>query len=244
MVTKDRVLEKLENVKGSFISGGELALEFGISRNAVWKAVSELKKEGYDIESVSNKGYRLNESCDIISQQSVKCELRKQGFDADKVDIIVHERLDSTNVEAKKLLLNPEGHFKHGTVIVARTQTSGKGHGGDSFESPEGGIYLSIILEPDSLNLTGKKVPKLAVKAVKNSLEKFTGKEITLKENSRLYIGRRKVSGILTEGIVDMETQEFSNYIVGIGIIPVNQVMFSKHSKSELIAYIVKQILN
>ena len=244
MVTKDRVLEKLENEKGNFISGGNLALEFGISRNAVWKAVSELKKEGYDIESVSNKGYRLNKNCDIISEQSVKCELIKQGFDADKVEIIVHDSIESTNVEAKKLLLNSDGIFKHGTIIVARSQTSGKGHGGDSFESPEGGIYLSIILEPAKLKDSGKKVPRLAVAAVKNSLEKLTGCEVIQKENSRLYIGKRKVSGILTEGIVDMETQEFSNYIVGIGIIPINKKMFSKHSKSEFIASIIKQILN
>jgi len=70
--TRDYCLEKLEQNKGSFIKGETLAEELGVSRNAIWKAINELKNTGYSIKSVNNKGYSLDDTNDILSVVSIK----------------------------------------------------------------------------------------------------------------------------------------------------------------------------
>ena len=144
MTTKSNVLEALEKNRGEFISGANLAEQCGVSRNAVWKAITELKKDGYEIASVSNKGYSLSVCSEIISGEGISLYLDEKL----KCKVIVFDEIDSTNTEAKRMLISDGSSLLHGTVIVARTQTSGRGHEGKSFDSPEGGIYLSVILEP------------------------------------------------------------------------------------------------
>lgn len=72
MSTKNRILELLEQRRGESISGERLAEILGISRNAVWKAVKELQKDGYNIVAVTNKGYCLSDENDIISIPGIK----------------------------------------------------------------------------------------------------------------------------------------------------------------------------
>ena len=62
---KSELLTALRSTKG-FVSGQELCEKLGVSRTAVWKGMKKLKSEGYNIEAVSNKGYRLLKSPDII----------------------------------------------------------------------------------------------------------------------------------------------------------------------------------
>ena len=59
-----------------YISGQELCERFGVSRTAVWKAVNRLKQEGYVIQAVSNKGYRLIQEPDILNEDEIKSRLR------------------------------------------------------------------------------------------------------------------------------------------------------------------------
>lgn len=72
MGTKNRILELLEQRRGESLSGERLAEILGISRNAVWKAVKELQKDGYNIVAVTNKGYCLSDENDIISIPGIK----------------------------------------------------------------------------------------------------------------------------------------------------------------------------
>ena len=71
MTSKERVLELLESNKDSYTSGEAMALSLGLSRNAVWKAINELRKAGYSIDAVSNRGYRLGGGNDIISAAGI-----------------------------------------------------------------------------------------------------------------------------------------------------------------------------
>ena len=221
MNTKELILKELELNKGCFISGAMLAEKCNVSRNAIWKGVTELKKAGYPIESVNNKGYMLSESSDIISVQAVEgylSELLKDKTSKKRIcNIYVYEELSSTNTEAKRMLLT-EDSLLHGTVIIAKTQTAGKGHGGRSFLSPEGGIYLSIILEPSKMKRRDIKVTELVAKTVSEVLDRSLGIETEIRKNSSIYYKGHKICGILTEGISDLETGVFSNYIIGIGI--------------------------
>ena len=238
MTTKSNVLEALEKNRGSFISGADLAKQCGVSRNAVWKAITELKKDGYEIASVSNKGYSLSECSDIISGEGISLYLdEKLGC-----NVIVFDEIDSTNTEAKRMLISDGSSLLHGTVIIARTQTSGRGHEGKGFDSPEGGIYLSVILEPKKYKK--KNVTEHVSKAVKKSLEDSLGMNLTVKKHSALYQGRTKICGILSEGILDLETGIYSNYIIGIGIRTDSLKQSAPITRNELIAKVVTGILS
>ncbi len=212
MSTRDSVLKILEENKGDFVSSRVLTAETGVSRNAVWKAVNDLKNSGYQIESVTNKGYKLEECSDIISLQAIEKYLKNKKL-LDKISIF--DELESTNMTAKMNVITGITDKK---VIVARTQTAGVGHGRKKYVSPEGGIYLSIIKQ--SREFGQKKLRASDVgKTVARVIESVTGEKTELDgKTNRIYIRGKKVSGILTEYFADLETGEISSYIIGIGI--------------------------
>ena len=219
MNTRERVIEALERAKGEYVSGEVLAGSCGISRNAIWKAVAGLRKNGYAITSVRNRGYMLEQETDILSKAGICLYLNKGTGEAKTAyRILVYDELDSTNNEAKRNLIFGDRSILHKTVIAAKRQTAGRGHGGSRFSSPDGGIYLSIILEPEKLKEPGIPVSEKASSAVQSVLEELFGTVLEKKKDSSLYAGGEKVCGILTEGISDLETGKYSNYIVGIGI--------------------------
>ena len=211
MTTKERILALLENNKGRYVSSHLLTEETGIYRSAVWKAVCELREEGYAIESQPRNGYRLSEDSDRISLQGIAVYLKDRSL-LDRA--VVFDELASTNRMAK---LNVVSGMTDKTVIIARRQTNGAGHGGTDYNSPEGGIYLSLIREPrkGERRLTAADIGR-KVAAV---IEAETQQETCLDEaTNRIYIEKKKVCGILTETIADLETGEISAYIIGIGI--------------------------
>ena len=119
---KDRILKELiENGKKA-VSGQYLADKYGVSRNAVWKAVNSLKKDGYEISSVTNKGYCLINDNDILSAQSIVMNLNKENKD---ICIYIFENIDSTNNEAKRLIAN-DSQMKN-ALIVSNSQDMGRG---------------------------------------------------------------------------------------------------------------------
>ena len=238
MSTKENVLKALEEKKGSFISGEELAGKLGLSRNSIWKSVRDLRKNGYDIESVTNKGYSLNINSDIISIQGIATYLSHKEL---MKDIEVYDEIASTSLMAKERVALKQLDRR---VIVAKKQTDGQGHRQKSFSSPDGGVYLSIIINPDIIKNTN--LPILAAVIVSDVLENdvFWGSGNTDNNNdtigiewiNSIYKGNEKVSGILTESISDMETGEISSYILGIGI------NYKLSNKNKTIAKIIERI--
>ena len=69
MTVKDEVLKTLKNNRSCHISGEEISEKIGVSRAAVWKAVKALREEGYNIEAVTNKGYAMAESGQLVSEE-------------------------------------------------------------------------------------------------------------------------------------------------------------------------------
>ena len=220
MSTKENVLKALEEKKGSYISGEELAGKLGVSRNSVWKAVRDLKKAGYMIASVTNRGYSLNKTSDIISVQGISTYINHKEIIQ---DIEVYDELASTNMLAKEKAVIGTIDKR---VIVARKQTEGRGHRHKNFFSPDGGVYLSIILNPEQVK--GLNLPVFAAVAVTDVLEEafimaesddnHYENEIGIKWINSIYMGDEKICGILTESISDMETGEIGSYVLGIGI--------------------------
>ena len=243
--TKDRVLAALEKNKGSFISGENLAKECNVSRNAVWKSITELKKSGYNIKSVNNRGYSLEEESDIISKAGILLNLerlKKSEAFADR--IYVYDEIDSTNTEAKRSIIL-RNHLPHGMVIAAKSQSAGRGHRGSSFLSPDGGIYFSIILEPDRVKDKKCPVTERVPETVKKILEKKYDINLTIKGKGSLYLGNEKVCGIMTEGFCDLETGIYSSFIVGIGILAekLPKDKGATAGKNEIISEIISELI-
>ena len=196
----------------SFLSGGELCREFGMTRSAVWKHISRLRANGYSIEAVSGRGYRLNGSPGIPVSEEVAPSLSTERFGR---NLVFHEEVDSTNVKAK--ILARQG-ASEGTVLVADSQTGGRGRMGRAWVSPPGAnLYFSVVLRPPVPPLRLSQIPLLAAAAIHQALDSSVeGVPAMIKWPNDILIGGRKVCGILCE----METEPDMTHfvIVGIGI--------------------------
>ena len=213
MNTSQKVLFILESNKEDYTSGEEMARQCGISRNAVWKAIKDLREKGYNIDAVSNRGYKLTSNTDIISVEGIKAELPESLRDT---DISVYDSLESTSDKAKELAVKGASH---GTSVVAVTQTGGRGRKDHSFFSPEGGIYLSIILDPGELTDTDSKaVTSFVGSAVINAINELTGIEPYIDGINDLYVDGKKICGILLESGSEYDSNTLQWIVAGIGI--------------------------
>lgn len=213
MNTSQKVLFILESNKDTYTSGEEMARQCGISRNAVWKAIKDLRERGYSIDAVSNKGYKLTGNTDIISAEGIKAELPEELRDT---EILVYDSLESTSDKAKGLAVKGA---VHGTSVVAVTQTGGRGRKDHSFFSPEGGIYLSIILKPEMLSETDSKaVTAFVGGAVIDAINELTGIKPYIDGINDLYVDGKKICGILLESGSEFDSNTLQWIVAGIGI--------------------------
>lgn len=207
----DEILKKLS--EGGYVSGEYLASELSVSRNAVWKAVNKLRSEGYVIDSCTNKGYILSDKPDVITKENIcgylKDKKNEYGF-------IILSEIDSTNRAA---LDEAAKGAVSGTVVIADTQTKGRGRLGRSFYSPSGsGIYMSVVLRPQiDLKLLPLVTAATGV-AVANAVDKVAGVNCKIKWVNDIFLGGRKLCGILSQANIDMETGKAEAVVVGIGI--------------------------
>ena len=213
MSTKEKVLQYLEQHKGESISGQDLADKLEVSRTSVWKAINGLKKEGYQIEATTNKGYQLSIDTDLLSEAAI-VPLLSQALKGHRV--IAHKTIDSTNLEAKRIV-NEDPTFEG--VILSEEQTKGRGRLGRVFYSPsESGLYMSLVLRPVADLDNATLITTAAAVAVCQAIETLTGKKPQIKWVNDIFLDGRKVCGILTEGIMDMESRTIGTIILGIGL--------------------------
>ena len=143
MSTKSQVLTLLMKQTPAFLSGEEMAQRLSLSRTAIWKAINELKKDGYQITSVQNKGYRLEKS-DVLSAEGIQLALWSQ---TPPLTITVLETSESTMTDAKRAILD---QTPDNTLIVADMQEMPRGRfGRPFFATPGKGIYMSMVLQPN-----------------------------------------------------------------------------------------------
>lgn len=207
----DTILELLKR-ENHFVNGTLIAEQLNTSRVTVSNWVRKLVLQGYDIISVTNRGYKLVSCPDILS----RIELAEYLTRPNAENVVCLPVIDSTNDYLKKLAV--EG-AKEGTVVVADEQTAGKGRTGKKFYSPKNtGIYLSYLYRPtlglkDLSTLTGK-VAIAVLKAIKT----VCGVELDIKWVNDLLLNGKKVCGILTELSVFGENMNAEFAVVGIGI--------------------------
>ena len=212
MGVKETVLAHLEAHKGQWFSGEELAGILSVSRSAVWKAVNSLRKAGYSIEAVTNRGYCLPQNTDILSVTGIRSRLGPELAD---LELLVLPEVESTNDFLRQMPHAPEG-----TVVIAGSQLAGRGRRGREFFSPpDTGVYFSILLRPrqlgaeDSLLLT-----TMAAAAMCQALEAMGVEHPGIKWVNDIFVNGKKVCGILTEGALSMETGLLEQAVLGVGI--------------------------
>ena len=213
MTVKESVLTQFEEHRGQFLSGGELAAQLGVSRNAVWKAVKQLEAEGYRFDSTSGKGYRLREESDVLSEQGIRKYLRTPQ---EQWHLKVYDSITSTNTVLKEMSHDGAPEF---TVLVAAQQTAGRGRMNRVFYSPAvTGLYLSILLRPSMKAEEALFITTAAAVAVARAVEELSGKSTGIKWVNDVFLDGKKICGILTEASWDMESGGLECAICGIGV--------------------------
>lgn len=206
---KNQILNLLKSEK-DFISGQELCQKFGVSRTAIWKAIKSLKAKGYNIESVTNKGYRLLSSPEILDESEIRSHLKTSIIGK---NITVLETVDSTN----NFLKNIASQSEAGTVIVSREQTGGKGRLGRVWQSKKDDtISFSVLLKPRISPMEVSAITPLCGLAVTKALNNYFDFGAKIKWPNDVIIGSKKLCGILTE--MGCEFDRVDYLIVGIGI--------------------------
>ncbi|MGL5260258.1 MAG: biotin--[acetyl-CoA-carboxylase] ligase [Lachnospiraceae bacterium] len=207
---KAKILNLLRN-KNDYVSGQELCKEFGVSRTAIWKAVGQLKEEGYQIEAVQNKGYKLKSYPDILSHNEIASRLLTKWVGK---DLYFFETIDSTNKELRKLA---EKDAKHGTIVLANHQQDGKGRRGRSWVSPaKTSISMSVLCRPNFSPNKASMLTILMAYAIAKSIKKCTGLDAQIKWPNDVLVNEKKVCGILTE--MNAEVDYIHYVIIGPGI--------------------------
>ena len=206
---KTKIINLLKVNKENFLSGEIISKELGVSRAAVWKYINALKEDGYEIESISRKGYRIISSPDLLTYEELK-----ENLNTNFITKIIHfDSINSTNIKAKELADFGE---KDGTVIISEEQTLGRGRLGRNWISPKSkGIWMSIILKPDINPIHVSKITQVGAAAVCKALEEMKI-DAYIKWPNDIIINNKKVCGILTE--MSSELNKINYVVLGMGI--------------------------
>ncbi len=215
---KTKILTMLRSAD-NYVSGQEICEKLGVSRTAVWKVINQLKEDGYGIEAVQNKGYRIVDYPDVLTQCEIESVIALEGTKVFAKNLSCNDVVDSTNNVAKKMA---EDNAVHGTLVVAEQQTGGKGRRGRNWVSPRGtGIWMTYLLRPDIAPDRASMLTLVAAMAVAdgiNEVIKAAGGKAgcVIKWPNDIVLNSKKIVGILTEMSADPDSV---NYVaVGIGI--------------------------
>ena len=229
---------------GDYVSGQQLCDLFGVSRTAVWKVINQIKEEGYQVDAVRNRGYRIMDSPDVCTKEELDSLMYRKTVWAGQ-NVRYFQETDSTNIQAKQA---GEQGGPHGTLVVAETQTAGRGRRGRGWMSPPGGsIYMSLLLrptfEPDKAAMLTLIMAYSVARALQHCLaadeetsrvgpeawistssmgdgttEAVSRKEqkIQIKWPNDIVLNGKKIVGILTE--MSTQVDYISHVVIGVGI--------------------------
>ncbi|MEI7934664.1 MAG: biotin--[acetyl-CoA-carboxylase] ligase [Chlorobiaceae bacterium] len=206
-----RILNRL-STGNAFLSGESLCNEFGITRSAVWKHIGQLRAEGYQIDAVTGRGYHLSGLTGRPVEAEVRPFLTARRFG---IKFHYHTETASTNLLAKALAVEgaPEG-----SVVVADSQSGGRGRMGRLWVSPPGvNLYFSLILRPDVPSIRVPQLTLLVAVAIHRALIALSsGLEPMIKWPNDILVNEKKLCGVLCE--MQSEPEQTHFVVVGIGI--------------------------
>jgi BirA family transcriptional regulator, biotin operon repressor / biotin---[acetyl-CoA-carboxylase] ligase len=215
-IRKD-LLDAFTNAGDSYLSGQYLAELVGCSRTAIWKHIEELRKEGFELEAVRRKGYRILKTPEKITADEIRLGLTTKFIGR---NIHYEESVETTQRIAHRLAYE---NVPEGTVVIADEQRAGRGRMDRKWHSPKyTGIWMSIILRPNIPLIQAPQMTLLAAVAVVQAIEEHTDLNPGIKWPNDILINGKKVTGILTE--LQAEADRINSIIIGIGM-NVNQAI-------------------
>lgn len=206
---REQLIKKL--VKGDFLSGQALGEELGVSRAAISKHIAALQEIGFDIFSVTGKGYRLANPIELLDENRIASLLSNNDT---PVKVEVHNLIDSTNSYLMRRLPNQN---LPGQVCIAEYQSAGRGRRGRQWISPFGShIYLSMYWHLEQGMSAAMGLSVVAALAVSDAITSLYGIDVELKWPNDIYFNGVKLAGIL----IDLEGQamEPCHCVIGIGL--------------------------
>jgi len=229
---RNKILELLKESQGEFVSGESISETLHITRAAVWKQIQSLKEAGYTIEGQTKKGYRLVAMPWELDEWALEQGLKTKALGR---KLFLYEEHPSTNEGIKELV--GQGH-EHGTVLIAKRQTKGRGRLRRGWESPAGGLWLSVLLKPKLSLSEAAKLTLSAGVAVAKTLRELYNLEAGIKWPNDIVVKGQKIAGILGE--VAGEWNTVQTLVLGIGI----NTNFSRQALSaELQATTLQELL-
>jgi BirA family biotin operon repressor/biotin-[acetyl-CoA-carboxylase] ligase len=208
----EELLSSLSLKKG-YSSEKELAKEAGISKSAVWKEITTLRRYGYNIESKHGMGYRLAGQTDLPLPWELAKLLKTLFVGKQKIVYYLHTIHSTQKIAISLAEENPESH---GIVIIAQQQKSGRGRLKRKWLSPKGGIWLSVILKPRIPSTKITLLPFAAALAVRDAIKKSAQLDANLRWPNDVTISGKKVAGILID--ISTEAEQVNYAVIGIGI--------------------------
>ncbi|MGV7226826.1 MAG: biotin--[acetyl-CoA-carboxylase] ligase [Nitrosopumilus sp.] len=205
-----KVLTFLQTHNTEYLSGQDLSDVLRISRVAVWKHIKKIQELGYIVESKQKLGYKLISNSDLLLPWEITSNLKTQVIGQ---QAYYFDSIDSTQNQALKMAEKPENN---GTVIVAEKQTGGRGRSGRKWISPKGGIWFSIILQPEFDISVTTLFPIASALALSIAIEKIFSIKPELKWPNDLTIKGKKLAGMLVD--VSLESNRIENLVLGVGI--------------------------
>lgn len=208
---RDEVLTIL-TTQEDYLSGAEISRRLGVSRMAVSNAVKALRAEGYEIDSVTNRGYRLEKSAGKLIPGEIYAHLPV----ARRETVRCFDQIDSTNSYLKREAVNGA---PQGLCAIANEQTAGRGRAGRSFFSKaDCGVYLSMLLRPHCLPQNAMTITAHTAVAMCRAIERACGVKTGIKWTNDIVLNTRKLCGILTEITLEGETGLIDSVVIGIGV--------------------------
>ncbi|MGT2756456.1 bifunctional biotin--[acetyl-CoA-carboxylase] ligase/biotin operon repressor BirA [Streptococcus ovuberis] len=206
MKTYEKVYQLLSTTT-DYLSGEQLAEQLNLSRTSIWKAIQQLEKQGLVIESTKHLGYRLREG-DLLLPDELSDQLG--------LEVVYTQDSQSTQMDAKKGI---EAGHEGNCLYLAPSQGGARGRFGRAFFAPKhGGIYMSLHLKPMLAHAELPSYTLLVAASIVKAIQDLTGIETQIKWVNDIYLGQKKIAGILTEAITSVETGVITDIIIGVGL--------------------------
>lgn len=216
---ENKILNELKKAN-DYISGENLSSALNVSRTAIWKHIKNLKLRGYVIEGISNKGYKLISSPDLLDKNELSSLIRTDTIGK---NIVYFNEIDSTNIKAKELA---QKNIEDGSIIIAEKQTLGSGRFNRKWISPNGGLWFTLVLRPNLPPNEAPKITQIAAAAIYKTLSDLDI-NISIKWPNDIILNNKKLCGILAEMKCDMDTVHY--LVLGIGMnININEKDFDE----------------
>lgn len=196
---------------GQFHSGERLGEQLSLTRSAIWKHIKQLAAWDLEIESITNKGYRIPGGLALLDTDKILPFVEKsQAFTLEHIEIF--DSLPSTN----DYLLNLKS--RQNQACFAEKQTLGKGRRGRTWVSPFAqNIYLSLLwhFEKDLSELSSLSIA-IAVAVIDTLQQLGITQKLSIKWPNDVLCANHKLAGILVE--LSGTTNDICSAVIGVGL--------------------------